>query len=282
MEQKELEVVQETIKQLPMDSTGSLQQAVDRAEKYLKLNDSIRRLAVNLTNVNDWIDQNGNPYLEWSGASKIANAFGVSVTGTVCEKETIKDDKGEYINYFYTGTGTWNGRETQETGSGSTRDAFFGKANGVWLPLSEIDLTDIRKKAMTNFFNRLIKTLLGLSYTWEEIAEITGGKITREKCTGVTYDKGKQGGKADTDAKTPEKRASIRKWILDMCHGDAEIAKDLLADKTKWTDPKGAQVAGKRNVDDLSEKQVIYLYSKLEKEYKEFEKKLAEQEAGQK
>lgn len=271
MEDQEKELSQ-PLAIMPMDSTGSLQQAVDRAEKYLALNDRIRRMAVNLTNCNDWIDQNNTPYLEWSGASKVANAFGVSVTGTVCEKETIEDDRGKYVNYFYTGTGSWNGRETQETGSGSTRDSFFGRANGKDLPLSEIDLTDIRKKAMTNFFNRLIKTLLGLSYTWEEIADITAGRITKDKCQGVSYDKGKQGGKVDQDAKTPEKRSKIRQWILDICNNDKAAAIQMLENRTTFKGRDGNMVPGRKSVDELSEKQVQILYSQMEKEMADMDK----------
>jgi len=134
-----------------------LESAVQNAEKFVALQDNIRKMAVRVTNVNDWVDEGGNPYLQEKGAEKIAMAFGVSISNTNLEKEEAKDDKGQYITYIYSGTGSWQGRSVPQIGTCSSRDPFFGKKGGQLLPLSEVKLVDVRKKAYTNMLNRVIK-----------------------------------------------------------------------------------------------------------------------------
>jgi hypothetical protein len=182
---------------------------IEQAGAYMELHDKMRKMAIRLTNHTDWIDERGTPYLQWSGSSKVARAFGVSYDSPRWEKEKIIDDRGEYIIFKCETTVRWNGQEVPELGTGTTRDEFFSvawvnktDATGRWikdsngkcikekkvLPLSEIDLTDIQKKALTNCLNRGIRDLLGLRYTWEDIAQYSEGRITKDKCLGLKFD----------------------------------------------------------------------------------------------
>jgi len=252
----------------------NLEMAIQQAENFVKLQDRIRKMAVNLTNTNDWIDQNGTPYLQASGCSKIAGAFGLRVYGVETVGEKDIDDKGEFLIYNTSGYSAWNGNEVHEIGSATSRDDFFAKrkddnGNSILLPLQEIDRADIRKKSHTNFMNRIIKRQLGLTYTWEELAEASSGKITKEKCGSVKYEKGRKGGSTDTDPKTKDHRAELRNKVLEMAGGDTKTARTMLETFSQWTNKKGELVAGKTNVDQLSEKQVNIVLDKVRKEYDE-------------
>ena len=154
-----------------------LQTQIDNAGKFMELQSKIRMLAVKLTNCHDWEDQKGIPYLKWQGAAKIRSAFQVSYTTPIITRENCRDEDGPYVIYHAEAMVSWQGASIPCVGTGSTRDPFFGKKNGHEIPLSEIDLTDIKKKACTNMLNRGLRDLLGLTYTWEEIDQIVGGGI---------------------------------------------------------------------------------------------------------
>lgn len=270
------------IKYFDITAGGDLESAVVNAEKHLIFQGRIRKAAIKLTSYVDWSDFGGNPYLEWKGASKIAMAFGVSYTLDAILPEICKDEIGEWIEYTISGKATWNGRTVTEIGTGSSRDDFFGKRtrekeNGekekYYLPLSEIDRTDIKKKALTNFLNRGLKSLMGLSFSWEEISDLTDGRINKEKCgasgRSINYDRGKKGGSQQGDAETTKKRGELRSMLLEMSNGNKKEARKSLKELSTWK--KGDKTyEGKETVDDLSIKQVHFLHRKISDEYSRF------------
>jgi antitoxin component of MazEF toxin-antitoxin module len=275
-ENQELQTVQQNNQMtVQVDSDQQLQQTIDRAERYMQLLDKMRKLACNMTNTDDWVDQGGKPYLQASGCNKVSGGFGVRFYGVEVEKEFINDDKGTYLAYITSGYATWNNKEIHETGTATSRDDFFAlrknKETGEkeFLPLSEIDPMDIRKKSHTNFQNRAIKSVLGLSFTWEEVAKATNGTITKEKCSTVNYNKGSKGGNTD-NADTAKKRKEIGEWLLKLCDGEAETAKAKLKEMTTW-EKDGQQMEGRSDLKALSEKQVGFLHKKLAEEIKKFD-----------
>ena len=261
-------------------SVESLEKQLEKADRYMKALDRIRKLAIQMTNTNDWVDENGVPYLQASGCSKIAGGFGVQVWSVEIIRENHEDDRGEYTLYTTSGYGKWNNNESHEIGTATSRDKFFAQRTAynketrenekILLPMSEINQADIKKKSHTNFMNRLIKKLLGLSFTWEEIDQATDGRISKDKCTGVTYDKGSRGGNTDsTDVK--ERKSKLRQRIFDMCGGDEASAKEWLKSVTSFTAEDGTEVRGKASVQYLTEKQVPRVERELEKKLKELE-----------
>ena len=258
---------------------GNIENVVAKAEKFFEVQSRIRIVAIRLTNVNDWVNEDGKPFLQWTGASKIARGFGVCYDNPVFSSERISDDKGEYIVYTCAANVQWNGQTVPEIGTGSTRDAFFGKRGGEFLPLSEIDLNNVKKKALTNFLNRGLKSLLGLSYTWEEIEQITEGKISRQLCTSVKHSKGTQGGKTDSP-ETGKKREELWKMLKDICMNDEAMAKQELVKLTQY-EYKGKQIPGKDDINRVSEKQVDYLMPNIRKSHESFMAKIAQEEQSQ-
>lgn len=189
---KELQVTPE-VQPLQIVNVNSLEATIKNAEKYVAAQDAIRKMALRVTSITDWVDEGGKPYLQWSGTAKVARTFGVSYSPVVFEKEIGEDERGKFVVYHCAGNVMFNGQSISEIGTGSSRDSFFGvrtkwidgKKEKYDLPLSEIDLTDVKKKAQTNFLNRGLKSLLGLSFTWDEISASTNGRITRDTVNGV-------------------------------------------------------------------------------------------------
>ena len=58
--------------------TVDIEAVVKNAEKYMQIQKRLREAALQLTNTNDWVNQDGNPYLEISGTNKVAAGFGIS------------------------------------------------------------------------------------------------------------------------------------------------------------------------------------------------------------
>jgi len=255
---------------LDLSTPEGIEQQTKRIEKYMEAQGRIRRATVKMTNIHDWIDQDGKPYLQWQGASKIAGAFGVSYDSPKFTQSAMADEKGEYINITCETLIRYGGRSVPEIGSCSTRDQFFAQRSKyneetrqkekVFLPISEIDINDIRKKALTNMLNRGLKSLLGLSFSWDEIAAATEGAITKEKCVSVKHDKGGQGGNTDAP-ETATLRSTVRKQLMEICGGDEAAAKERLKKMTTFTtkDNPPKTVAGKTSLEAVSEKQLTYL-----------------------
>ena len=239
-----------------------------RAEKMATAEVKLRQIALKLTNKSDWVDEGGRPYLQWSGAARIASAFGVSYYNLVITKEIYKDDKGEYYLYECKGEIKWRGRNIEEIGTGSTRDPFFGvrfdreKQEKYFLPLSEVDIPNVKKKAQTNFLNRGLKSIAGLSFTWEEVTEATG--LKPEDVGGkIDYNKKK------TKNLDDPKRIGIKKMLVEMHSKNASV---ILQGLTTFKAPDGKQVPGKKKVDDCTDPQIKRLHTKVTELYKEWKK----------
>ena len=158
----------------PVVSESDLEAALKVAERNELLARKIKTLALKQTNPKDWADMDGNPYLQASGAEKIARLFGIS--WRICEgypqRDDQKDDKGSYYVYTYKGEFEMGGKTIEVIGTCSQRDRFFGRKGGELKNESEIDVTNIIRKAMTNMEVNGITRMLGIrNLTWEELAE---------------------------------------------------------------------------------------------------------------
>lgn len=188
MEGNELQVTNST-ELVPTNSVASdtdLELAIKNAERTEKLIAKVKQIAIKATNQNDWVDMEGKPYLQSSGAEKIARLFGISwriIKGPT--KEMSTDENGSFFIYSYTGEFSMGSKTIEITGTCSQKDKFFGKRQGKLKLLSEIDECSIIKKAQTNMVVRGITTILGIrNLTW---AEIRGGGVTQSATAAVSY-----------------------------------------------------------------------------------------------
>ena len=171
---------------------------VAQAERSLPNIIRIRQIALRVTNRDDWNDLAGRPYLNVSGCMKVAALFGVSLTGMRVRqlRETI--DAEEVFRFVARATAEFAGRELEVEGVASSDERFFAQKNGQRLPLAEIDLNSVRKKAVTNAQCRAIKRILGLgTLTWEDVRE---AGVRKEDLVSVPYGVASRGRKPSRTA----------------------------------------------------------------------------------
>ena len=137
------------------------------AERRIEAVNKIKGLALKVTNSRDWNDQGGNPYLQVSGAEKVARLFGVSWR---LDAPTRDDHDDGHFSYTFKGYFNMGTAEIEVVGTRSSKDPFFAGKKDDPLPPSEIDRNDVKKGAMTNCIGNGISRLLGIrNLTWEEL-----------------------------------------------------------------------------------------------------------------
>lgn len=163
------------------------------AERRIASIEKIIALALKITNIHDWVDQNGKPYLAASGAEKIGRLFGVSwkILGEPL-KISSNDEKGVFYFYQVTGIFSLLKDTIHAIGTCSSKDQFFAKRGGEFKPISEIDETNILKAAYSNCVVNGVTRLLGIrNLTWEQV-EASG--LKRNTVAKVEYAAGGAGG----------------------------------------------------------------------------------------
>lgn len=218
----EAEVVDSSI--VPVASEALVELAA-QAERRVEAINKIKQYSLRLTQPGDWIDQNGRPYLQVSGAEKIARLFGISWR----IDEPIREElEGGHFIYTYKGYFSLAGAEIEAIGSRSSKDPFFKRyiyVNGQRkeLPPTEIDPGDVKKAAYTNCIGNGITRLLGLrNISYDDLEKVAG--IKREQITHIRYgDKTKQ-----DDSTTPAEPQEIVGEVVDvrMKKGKTKAGKD--------------------------------------------------------
>ena len=168
--------------------------------------EKIVSLSIKRTNENDWVNQQGKPYLCASGAEKIARLFGVCWKNVRCEKIYSNDEQGQFYYFEYTGDFMLGKDIISAVGTCSQKDQFFAISKGKMKPASEIDETNIRKAAYSNMLVNGITRILGIrNLTWEELKN---GGIDQSKVQGVDYKT-----KKDHSNDMPEDPAQWVEWL---------------------------------------------------------------------
>jgi hypothetical protein len=243
---------------------------VDLARDRLDILGKLKLLAIGYTNERDWVDFHGTPYLTEEGCMKFAEVYGVSFRDIQVIKEEYTDEEGSVICFYSSVIAIFQGRELPADGAASTADKFFNR-KGERLRLCEINIPNVRKKSVTSGKARATKKILGLSFTWKEVNE--GMKRTGRdmgETTSVTFDRGSQGGKskAPDSKKIADKRKLLGTLLLEMAKGDQEDAKNLLEKFTSFTGNDGSEVKGKRDLKDISERQLPVTLRKVQEAMK--------------
>jgi len=198
-----------------MDVLDKMVQATDRmVETYKK----IRSISLRLTNEDDWSFQGEGLYLASPGSDKMAVAWGVDTMPEKIEREDFQDADGRYYVYTVTGTAFSRklGRMVREIGTCSSRDDFFGRITKKledgslvkeWKALEKVDVTDVKKKAVTNFSGRAIKRVIGLGSVTVE--ELSAAKLDLSKIARVEFKKDKKTAEANVSPALKIKRGEI-------------------------------------------------------------------------
>lgn len=186
--------------------------------------------SIKLTNPSDWTELGGKPYMQSSGAEKVASPFHVSHEAPIRERMEREDAKGKY--YIYTHTARFYSRLLNRsivvTGTCSSRDQFFSMRGGEPIPQEDVDESNILKASYTNMVVSGITRLLGIrNLTWEQLAQ---GGIAQDKVGKVAFRKGGQGGGQSEAASSGEAVSSKQVGLIMARLASAHIdIKDLLA-----------------------------------------------------
>lgn len=196
MEEQNAEIISHETNISPVISNDMLLQVADNAERNIEAINKIKRLALRTTNARDWVEMGDAPYLEGSGAEKIARLFGISWR----TKEPVFEQlEGGHYMYTYTGEFSMGISVIEAEGMRSSKDPFFtkyeygdidpetNKKKRIVLPPSEIDRGNVKMSAYTNMIANGVKRILGLrNLTWEDLAE---AGITKEMVQRVEFKK---------------------------------------------------------------------------------------------
>lgn len=176
--------------------------------------------------------------------------------------EKIMLEGGHY--YFEVeGKCGWNSEEYVEIiGSCSSKKPFFSKAKGKDVKIVDINIMNVKKNAITNFTVNGVTRFLGLrGISWEQLAEMTDGKLTRERATGVDF----QSGQVERTEEEQIKADMVWKWLLEMNGQGVKEAKAQLQKLTAFKDFKGYN-----NIQKVSGKKLPYLFKDVERLYNQW------------
>lgn len=165
----------------------------ERANKYIDAMNRIMEAALKITTEKDWVLMGGTPYLQESGATKVARLFGVN--WQFLGEPRVETDLEGYRTFTYRARFMLNGQFIECEGSRNAKDDFFAK-QGKDKPLKkpdEIDIRDVKLSAYTNCINNGIKRLIpGLRNI--DVSTLEKAGLNTAKMQGYTFKTGTKGG----------------------------------------------------------------------------------------
>lgn len=174
----------------------SILMLAEKADKYIAAMNRIMDAALKITNELDWVLIGGKPYLQESGATKVARLFGISIQ--LLGKPTVEFDNEGYKTYTYKARfmmGGQGGSFIECEGSRGMKEDFFAKA-GKDKPLKkpdEIDERDVKMAAYTNCINNGIKRLIP-NLRNIDVATLENAGLDVSRVAGYTFKDGSKGG----------------------------------------------------------------------------------------
>jgi len=251
------------------ESIINITQQIEQVEQNIEFFKKVRTLSLSLTNYKDWLFQEDSLYLMDSGAEKIAIAWGIHIKSETPKLEWHEDKKGRYFQFVAHGQAVSKklNRYVEDIGTCSQRDKFFGTVNGKLLPIEDVDMNMIRKKAVTNLYNRLIKRLAGLVNI--ETDELKAAGIDIGKITKVKFKSGKKKEERKLSKEALKKREKLWNICLELVAGNEAEAFAKLTKFSSFTVGKKTFKAEK--LEDLkSDKWIDATYGRAVKEYEDY------------
>jgi hypothetical protein len=219
-----MEAVERYDEGLPVLADDTLIHVAKQAEARIDAVVKIKQLALKVTNANDWVDQDGKPYLMASGSEKIANLFNISWR---VDEPTMEQEQDGTVTYNYRGTFTLAGRSIDIEGSRSSRDTFFKKyeyVNGQRAGEKPLDRRDLKMAAFTNLLGNGITRVLGIrNLTYEDLQAFAG--IKKEQVKGVKYNKQEKPPTKEPQRKSEQKEPAPEgeKSVKDKLHEELSL-----------------------------------------------------------
>lgn len=257
----------------PIENIDNFELIINEAEKRIDYIQKCIDYSIKVTSINDWVIFNGIPFLEFDGAQKIANIFGICWSEIDLKEEKKTDENGKYVSFWGKAKlwfAKYPDRKIEILGGCTSRDKFFGIINGQLKELKDIDLLNVKKKAIANILGRGIKALLGLNGLTLEHLKASG--LDLENIASVTHKTGKKGG-TSKDIVKAELAEKIKCVCLYMANGDKKKAADYYHNSPGYADFKykddktGEEKEYKaKEPEKLTQKHAEKIWKKLEKE----------------
>lgn len=200
MTDREIQVINEDITDLTArpQSGGLLDSSADnilylaaKAEEYIKAMNTMMNAALRITNELDWCLIGGNPYLQESGATKVARLFGISIL--LIGQPVVECDPHGYKTFIYKARFMLKDQFIECEGSRSMKDDFYAKTKDGLKKPDEIDERDVRMAAYTNCLNNGIKRLIP-NLRNIDLATLKRAGLDVSKINGYTHKTGSKGG----------------------------------------------------------------------------------------
>ena len=132
MDEKEIQVIEQDITDLTArpqsgglldGSTDNILYLAEKADQYIAAMNKIMEAALKITNELDWCLIGGKPYLQESGATKVARLFGISIS--ILGQPAITVDAQGYKTWTYKARFMLKDQFIECEGSRSASDEFF-------------------------------------------------------------------------------------------------------------------------------------------------------------
>ncbi len=170
---------------VPAIADDRIIEIAQQAERRIEAISKIKKMALRVTGYYDWTDQGGRPYMQVSGAEKVARLFGVSWR---IDEPVLQWEEDGHFSYTYKGYFSMGTTEIEAIGTRASRDPFFSVKKETAIPPSEIDKGDVKKAAYTNCIGNGVSRILGIrNLTWEDLE---GAGIDRTKISRIGYKQG--------------------------------------------------------------------------------------------
>lgn len=286
--QNELAVLEEEPKQTGIVAVNEYFQLMPDPAKVAQRADLTKGMLTALTRVVspcNITDFGGKPYFDHLACERISKIMGLVIKlnetddGRIDYEKVIEDQTNNKYTIYLTGRIYYTGREqdyeVQEGSSCSFDDWYSQYQNVEWtedengkkhkkvLNANALPESKVREKARANLIQRLVKKFLGLDFTWEEL-EAAG--IDRKKCKGFTF----SGNKGADTTETVDKKKSVWNMIVEIHHGDLELAKKSLKESTSFKKKDGTMFEGYSDINKVTEKVLNILAPKVEAKYNEY------------
>jgi hypothetical protein len=287
----DLEVYNEN---LPMIADDTLIQIAKQAEARIDAVIKIKQIALKVTNAGDWCDQAGKPYLQVSGAEKVANLFNVSWAFLTPEPICEEEPDGHYT-FTYRARFELGSRFIEVEGSRSSKDGFFTQNEWKDGKKTAKDVgdrdnkRDVKMAALTNLLGNGITRILGIrNLTYEDLKQFAN--LTKDQIGKVEYKKdgekkeysqpqsksGQKATQAETDNRTDEEKIADKKTriqnMLDDLFTDEAIQADFIKTMTSFEGKDGKKFNGYDSLDKIKYKaeSAVRSWSILESKIKEY------------
>src|SRR5262245_50781718 len=150
------------------DQLLALEEMAKNADRMIAAKQKIWTACLKITKPGDWtvFESQGKKKAEvgHAGAFRYAAFLGISFTNWTAEKVSDSDEKGAWYRWDFECDAVFAGRTIRVYGRAGSRDKFFGKKDGVYKELHDVNEGDIKMAARRNAMKEGVKSLMGIHH----------------------------------------------------------------------------------------------------------------------